>query len=207
MGVSGPKPAAMWFLSVHPYRGILFWSPWLIMVIVCCVWLIKNDARLRPIAVASLVTLISYILFNSGYYLWWGGWGMGPRLMTPMFAILPLALGAACSSDSPRWLRIGTWTTLAIGVLLCLPLSMVDPQTPGGEISSVLASARLGTRLPAPQLSVLKNFYLLRWADIKPFWAIPIPISFVLCVVVVITGTALAYRTAKRAPEVPATTC
>ncbi|CAB4895787.1 unannotated protein [freshwater metagenome] len=204
MGVTAPKPSAMWFLSVHPYRGILFWSPWLIMIIVCCIWLIRHDARLRPIAIASLVTLIGYFLFNAGYYQWWAGWGMGPRLMTPIFAIVPLALVAACRADSPRWLRIGTWSTLTIGVLLCLPLSMIDPQTPGGDDAAVLVSARPWTLVHAPQLNVLKNFYLLRWADIKPFWAIPIPISFVLCALVVGAGTTLAYRAAAVASDVSA---
>ena len=29
------------------------------------------------IAIAALVTFVGYFLFNSGYYEWWGGAGMG----------------------------------------------------------------------------------------------------------------------------------
>ena len=199
MGVTSPKRDAMWFLSFHAYRGILFWSPWLVMVVICCVWLIASDRHLRTIAIAALVTFVGYFLFNSGYYEWWGGAGMGPRLMLPMFAIVPLGLVAACRADSPRWMRYGVVATMTVAVALCLPVSMTDPQTKQGNLLQTLLGANTGTHLRVIQLEVLKNFYLGRWIGIKPVAGIPIIVSFIGCVVLVVGGTAFAYVVAARA--------
>ncbi len=199
MGVTSPKRDAMWFLSFHAYRGILFWSPWLVMVVVCCIWLIATDRHLRPIAIAALVTFVGYFLFNSGYYEWWGGAGMGPRLMLPMFAIVPLGLVAACRADSPRWMRYGVVATMTVAVALCLPVSMTDPQTKQANLLQTLLGASPGTHLRVVQLEVLKNFYLGRWIGIKPVAGIPIIVSFIGCMVLVVGGTTLAYIVAARA--------
>jgi hypothetical protein len=196
MGVTAPKLDAMWFLSFHPYRGILFWSPWLVMVVVCAVWLARRDARLRAVAIASLVTFIAYFLFNAGYYEWWGGSTMGPRLMIPMFAIVPLALVAACRADTPTWMRAGVLATMTAGVTLSLPLSMTEPQTKPGNTIDVLSSVRAGQRLDVPQLDVLRNFYRLDWFGIKHIWLFPIGLSFAMCLFVVFGGTTLAYLVA-----------
>lgn len=196
MGVTAPKLDAMWFLSFHAYRGILLWSPWLMMVIVCAVWLARRDERLRPVAIASLATLVAYFLFNAGYYEWWGGAAMGPRLMIPMFAIVPLALVAACRPDTPVAMRVGVTATMVLGVLLCLPVSMTDPQTQQANLTSTLLVVKPGQHLRVVQLDVLRDFYRLRWSEIKHVWVLPVTVSFLLCMLVVVAGTAWAYATA-----------
>lgn len=197
MGVTAPKLHAVWFLTVHAFRGILFWSPWLLAAIVCCVrTLRRRDDPLRLVAIASLVTLLAYLLFNAGYYQWWAGSTMGPRLMIPMFAIVPLGLAVACRPDAPRWLWRSLMGTLAVSVALSLPISMVDPQTGGGNSEEVLINARVGTRLVVPQLNVLSDFYGLRWADLKQPVGIPVTLSLLLCLLVVVGGTTWAFRTA-----------
>ena len=198
MGVTTPKLDVMWFLSFHAYRGILFWSPWLLALIVCCIWLIKNDQRLRPIAIASLVTLAGYFLFNSAYYEWWGGATMGPRLMIPMFAVVPLGLVAVCRADSPRWLRYLVTVAMVVAVGLCLPVAMIDPQTRQGNPRDLLASIHHGARLRVVQIEVLKDFYRLFWINIKPVAGIPIVFSFIACMTVIAGGTGLAYYVARR---------
>jgi hypothetical protein len=196
MGVTTPKFDVMWFLSFHPFRGVLFWSPWLVMVVVCGIWLARRDARLRAVAIASVVTLVAYFLFNAGYYEWWGGSTMGPRLMIPMFAVVPLALVAACRADSPVWMRAGLVATMAAGVALSLPLSMTEPQTKPGNSIGVLTSVRVGQHLHVPQLDVLRSFYRLDWTGMKHVWVFPIGLSFAMCMLVVFGGTALAYLVA-----------
>jgi len=196
MGVTSPKLDVMWFLSFHPYRGILFWSPWMVMVVLCGVWLARHDERLRAVAIASIVTFVAYFLFNAGYYEWWGGSTMGPRLMIPMFAVVPLTLVAACRADTPVWMRAGLTSTMAAGVALSLPLSMTEPQTKPGNSIDVLSSVRAGQHLNVPQLDVLRNFYQLNWLGSKHIWLFPVEISFALCMMVVFGGTALAYLVA-----------
>ena len=199
MGVTSPKRDVMWFLSFHAYRGVLFWSPWLVPLIVCCIWLIKNDKRLRPTAIASLATLVSYFVFNSAYCEWWGGATMGPRLMIPMFAVVPLGLVAVCRADSPRWLRYSVAATMTIAVGLCLPVAMVDPQTKQGNARDLLMGIHHGARLRVVQIEVLKDFYRLFWINIKPVAGIPIVFSFIACMTVIAGGTGFAYYIARRA--------
>jgi hypothetical protein len=199
MGVTSPKRDVMWFLSFHAYRGVLFWSPWLVPLIVCCIWLINKDKRLRPIAIASLVTLVSYFVFNSAYYEWWGGATMGPRLMIPMFAVVPLGLVAVCRADCPRWLRSWVTAALALAVGLCLPVAMVDPQTKQGNARDLLMGIHEGMHLRVVQIEVLKDFYRLFWINIKPVAGIPIVFSFIACMTVIAGGTGLAYYVARRA--------
>ncbi len=199
MGVTSPKLDAAWFLSFDAYRGIFFWSPWVILLVVCAVWLIRTDASLRTIAIASLAAFVGYFLFNAGYYQWWGGATMGPRLMLPMYAVAPLALVAVCRADTPRPLRVATFTTMAAGVALSLPVAMVDPQTLQANLTETLLHVRAGDRLRVLQLEVLQDFYRLRWQGIKPTWLIPIPLSFFGCMIVIGAGVTGAYRVAQRA--------
>ena len=123
---------------------------------------------------------------------------MGPRLMIPMFAVVPLGLVAVCRSDCPRWLRYWVTAALALAVALCLPVAMIDPQTKQGNQRGLLIGIREGVHLRVVQIEVLKDFYRLFWLNIKPVAGIPIVFSFIACMVVIAGGTGFAYYTARR---------
>lgn len=194
MGVTSPKPNAIWFLSVHPYRGVLFWSPWLVVVVICAVRLIRAGGLSARIGIASLAAFIGYFLFNAGYYQWWAGGAMGPRLMVPMLAVVPLALVEVCRADCPAWLTRALAVTMSVAVAVSLPLSLVDPQLAQGNSNEVLEAARIGTSLHVGQFEVLRRFYTLDWGGLKPVWGPPIGVSFVLTLLVIGGGIALAVR-------------
>ncbi|MDO8392041.1 MAG: hypothetical protein Q7V57_16315 [Actinomycetota bacterium] len=198
MGATMPKPNVMWFLSFHPYRGLLFWSPWIAMIIVCSVWILRRDRRLRPLAIAAIVVFGAYFVFNSGYYLWWGGAAMGPRLMLPMFGVVPLVLAVACRADSPRWMWRALVATLVIGVALSLPVSMVEPGTAEGNTIAQLLDPPVGAHLSVPQLDRLGSFYSLQWSQIVPSGVGKAAGHWLLCLAIVFAGTWLAHRTARR---------
>jgi len=204
MGATMPKPNVMWFLSFHPYRGLLFWSPWIAMIVVCSVWILRRDRRLRPLAVAALVVFAAYFLFNSGYYMWWGGAAMGPRLMLPMFAVAPLVLVVACRADSPRWMWRALVATLAVGVVLSLPISMAEPGIAEGNTIAQLLDPAVGAQLSVPQLDLLGSFYSLSWGDFVPTGVAKLAAHWLLCLAMVFGGTWLAYRTARRGEQVVA---
>jgi len=126
-----------------------------------CIAGIRGGGAARRVSVFALASFIAYVAINAGYYMWWGGWAMGPRLMLPMFAALPLGLAFCGGEGSPRWL----WP-LAIGlgvasVLLNMPLAILDPQVPQGNEDLVLAAANFSTRLRVPQFVYLRAFYTL----------------------------------------------
>ena len=58
----------------------------------------------------ALGIITAYVLYNSGYYMWWGGWAAGPRLLCPAipFFIAPLALWLARGTQ----LRTGLFASL-----------------------------------------------------------------------------------------------
>ncbi len=84
-GFSLPKPEALWGLTLSPYRGLLFYTPFLVLFF----YGVLKNALTRSFreTVYSffshyliLISLVS-VLFISGYFEWWGGWCYGPRLI------------------------------------------------------------------------------------------------------------------------------
>ena len=77
---------------LSPNRGLLVFSPWIAVALVC---LVVPTVR-RRLAAHSLIcvligTLIPYLIILSKYSVWWGGHCFGPRYWTdvvPLFAIV-----------------------------------------------------------------------------------------------------------------------
>jgi hypothetical protein len=163
MGATLPRPAALWFLTVHPYRGLFFWSPLWIAALVGCGLALRSPGRRRLVGALGLYGFAAYLLFNASYYMWWGGWAMGPRHMLPALAVLPLGLAELSRPETPRWLWRSVLGAGWVSIALCMPLALLDPQIPQGYSDEFLWSVGVGTPLRAPQLSSLERFYGLAW--------------------------------------------
>ena len=110
MGITTPRLAPAWFLTFHPYRGVIFWSPWILVALAGCLMGLKATGRRRTWGWMGLWAFAASLVFNSGYHMWWGGWAMGARLMLPMMAALPMGLTEACRTGRRRaW-----WATLVV---------------------------------------------------------------------------------------------
>lgn len=165
MGIQTPNPTVAWYLTFHPYRGLFFWSPWLVLAIAGCVMSLRQPTKSRLAGSLGLWAFAAYLVFNSGYYMWWGGWAMGPRLMLPMMAAIPIGLAELIRPGRPR---VWWWTLLVAGIaslLLNVPIALMDPQLPQGNQHPVLENITFSTNLAVPQFVYLKAFYSLRW-----FW-------------------------------------
>lgn len=84
-GFTFPKAEALWGLVISPYRGILFYTPFLILFLYeifksSTGTSFKENARAFFSNYLTLISLAS-ILFIAGYFEWWGGWCYGPRLI------------------------------------------------------------------------------------------------------------------------------
>jgi hypothetical protein len=170
-GISTPNATALWYLAVHPFRGIFFWTPLWLAAVLGCVRGLRYPGNRRATAALALFCYAAYLTVLSGYFMWWGGWGMGPRLLLPMFAVAPLGLAEVCRPETPRW----QWrSVVALGlasVALSLPLSLLDPQLDQGYPDHFLAKLSLGTPVWPPQFGVLARFYGLAWLwepDVSP---------------------------------------
>jgi hypothetical protein len=91
MGITVPKLDVLYYITLHPADGIFWQSPVLLMALVGIYFMLR-DKQYRMEAVITLLALISYLLLNSGYYMWWGGYAIGPRLLIPMLPFLSLPL-------------------------------------------------------------------------------------------------------------------
>jgi hypothetical protein len=172
LGIGWPQPGAAWFLTVHPYRGVFFWAPWMILALIGCVMATRRTGTARLWGWMGLWGFASYLALASGYYMWWGGWSMGARLMSPMLASVPMGLAELLRRDrSKGW----WWTFVAasvVSIALCLPVSIINPQVEEGNTYERLRWAQIGDSLDVPQFRYLKMVYSGEWFGDQ----IPVPL-------------------------------
>jgi hypothetical protein len=165
LGVTMPRLGPMWFLTLHPFRGVFFWSPWIALALAGCVMAVKRAGMHRRLGWMGLWAFAAGIVLNSGYYMWWGGFSMGARFMLPMMAVVPLGLVEICRRKRSRiWWRLLVCTG-AVSIALSMPLALTDPQLPQGTSTEALLDVSLSTDLEAPQFQYLLAFYSGDW-----FW-------------------------------------
>jgi hypothetical protein len=98
LGFNAPTFQAFWGLVFSTYRGVLFYTPILILMLWYFFKLgyqnsyknIKNKMTLVNAGIKSylLMTIIAYLILYSCYYQWPGGWAFGPRYLIPMVMII-----------------------------------------------------------------------------------------------------------------------
>ncbi|RKZ48389.1 MAG: hypothetical protein DRQ58_04605, partial [Gammaproteobacteria bacterium] len=129
-GITFPNLSILLQILFSQYRGILWISPILMLtpVGIYYLWRLENYR-------AELLTIIMlsayYLLFNSAYHFWDGGYSTGPRHVTPMLAFLCLPLAVFWTSSSLKW-RIPALGILVLSIctsLICVSVSMMSPDT------------------------------------------------------------------------------
>lgn len=77
-------------LLVSPGRGLLVYSPIYIFSVWALIlsWRRHGDAILRSLSIGALLTLLLY----SKWFMWWGGYTYGPRLLADLAPILAFSL-------------------------------------------------------------------------------------------------------------------
>jgi hypothetical protein len=83
MGIQWPNLSAVYYMTVHPTMGLFWESPALIFSIAGLV-IIFLKRRYRAEAFLALGIICSYLVIMSGYYMWWGGYAVGPRFIIPI---------------------------------------------------------------------------------------------------------------------------
>jgi hypothetical protein len=91
VGVSMPKPEAVWGLLFSRHHGLFFISPFLLFAIPGLFLMIRSKewkAEGWLFAAISFSVLFVY----SGFYYWIGGWAVGPRYLAPLMPFLVTAV-------------------------------------------------------------------------------------------------------------------
>ena len=143
-GFNAPDPGAMWSVLWGEYRGLLPWSPVMLMAIVGLVQMFRKD---RAIAIMTISGCVLVLLQVGAFYSWFGGNAFGPRYLAPA---LPL-FGLAAAYGIHRFPEMGLIVTLiSIAVMGVVTAIAIDP--------------------PGDVTTTLQSFYLVRieqhrWAD------------------------------------------
>jgi hypothetical protein len=123
-GISAPSLKVTAELLFGHHRGVMWLSPILIPAAIGLIWqLFYPGGRLE--AAVVLLIAVFYILLNSGYLYWDGGWSTGPRHITPIYPFLALALAAWFAQARPA-VRNAITSLLWLSVCITLVCVSVD---------------------------------------------------------------------------------
>jgi len=108
-GLSAPRLSVLWEITVGRRHGLLWLSPVVALAplgAACAIW----SGRLRHLGVLCVAIVTYYLLLNSAFVYWDGGYSTGPRQLTT-------ALPFACLLLVPLWERGGPLARRSIAAL------------------------------------------------------------------------------------------
>lgn len=123
MGVHHFQWYVLYLITIHPYRGVFCYSPFLLLsVFGLNQGLRQKPAAVRWIAAVVLLTSLYYLWLNASYYIWWGGGTLLARHLIPMLPFLALSFAWL-----PERLRLALMLLGFISIALMVPQSVVEP--------------------------------------------------------------------------------
>lgn len=114
-----PPGSLLYGLFLSPSRGLLVFSPFLVVVLAALVWRF-GELRQERLVVLSLAWIALHVLVISRSTRWWGGHGYGPRVLTdivPAFVLLSVLAARAVLRHSrrmPRRVAVASYAGLAL---------------------------------------------------------------------------------------------
>jgi hypothetical protein len=92
-GISSPDLSALRGVTIEQYRGLLWVAPIVILYPLGLLAMLR-ERQSRALGLLSAAVAAYYLLVNSGYAYWDGGFSLGPRHMIPVLPFLMLAIVA-----------------------------------------------------------------------------------------------------------------
>jgi hypothetical protein len=121
-GVSAPRPRVALELLLAS-RGLILLGPVIALGAAGAVLLYRRGRRAEALVVGSVV--VAFVLYDSGFWGPFGGWGPGPRYLIPMLPFLAVPLALAWR----RWpLTTGALAVVSAGIMLAA--TATDPLIP-----------------------------------------------------------------------------
>jgi len=141
VGVNLPRLDVLYYLTVHPARGLFAGAPVLLLALPG-LWAMARREGWRLEALLCLAVSCSFLAINAGFPEWWGGYSYTARHLVPAvpFLVLPIAF------LSRRWLWVGIPLTMA-SVVQPLAAAFTGPFTADGPLVRLLARADSGHQL------------------------------------------------------------
>jgi hypothetical protein len=143
MGLGAVDATVLWHITLSPYRGLFFSSPWLALSLPGAVRMVVMRAgALRAEAITCLAVAVLHLWLNASLADWQGGFAMGPRYLVgaiPFVAVLAAGLAlpsrsGSTSTGGTRVLRRSAWALAGAAALystfLMLAGTAVRPEVP-----------------------------------------------------------------------------
>lgn len=127
-----PELARLWWISFHPYRGLFYGCPVLLLSVLGLVLAPQRLEILRR-NVVPLIVVVYFLLFNLCFNGWTGGWATGPRYM---IAAIPFLYVLAAAEGLRRAPAIAV-LLIALSVFNMLVTAGVRVQYPGFHSGSI----------------------------------------------------------------------
>ena len=138
-GIRLPKLDVLGEILFGLRRGILWLSPVLVLAFAGAFDGFRREGeRARSALIASIA--VFYLLLNSSYAYWDGGWSTGPRHITPVFPFLALGLGIWYARASVI-VRTAILALLALSIiinLMCASVTMTSPEKMGNPLRELI---------------------------------------------------------------------
>ncbi len=160
--------ALWWFgiagMLVSPGRGLIWYSPILLLVIPGAVWFWRNERRIFWLISSVVVT---YVLFYGKWYMWHGGHSWGPRFLVPMMPFLSLMAGAGWAEMVRLW---GVWGRALAWALFAISVAVqwLGMLVPFGLVQEWLAATFEPLYAPETFISFRTSPLLLQWQFLAP---------------------------------------
>jgi hypothetical protein len=123
-GVTAPRPRVALELLLSS-RGLLVLGPVIALGAAGAVLLYRRGRRAEALVVGAVA--VAFVLYDSGFWGPFGGWGPGPRYLIPMLPFLAVPLALAWR----RWpLTTGALAAVSAGIMLAA--TATDPLLPDG---------------------------------------------------------------------------
>jgi hypothetical protein len=127
MGLHPPRLEGLLGLTFGVRRGLFYMAP---LMLVAVIRTFRAAQRRRDLSVqVGLSVLITLLLLNAGYYMWWGGAATGPRHLIPGIAFLGVGIASAFRSRH-RWLPPLTAVLAVLSVVSFTAATLVGIEAP-----------------------------------------------------------------------------
>jgi 4-amino-4-deoxy-L-arabinose transferase-like glycosyltransferase len=91
MGINWPSLQVLFYMTFHPTMGLFWQSPVLILSFAGAYFALRQY-HYRQEVILAIWIIVSYLVLLSGYFMWWGGYSLGPRHIIPILPFFCLLL-------------------------------------------------------------------------------------------------------------------
>lgn len=118
-GFSHPSLESLWGLTFSDYRGLFFYTPFLIFVLI---YIFKKAMKLSGKEIGTLlisnylfIPSVVTLLLTASYFGWWGGWTYGPRLL--LFMVVTLVYEGIIFLSKQSFSKPLFWVFILFGII------------------------------------------------------------------------------------------